>query len=495
MKDGKDSFNVLESVEKHIQALKPLLPKQAIVCIGEYPIKILLKGPGITKEPSPLPILIEKSTEEVEKWTPKGFRAHYVLGFEDQKIESHFWYNALPFIINDETVIASLKKKSIERLHGALILASVWDGIGSASLPTLIAKFKSLNQDSLAIAILPSKVQPRDAKFNTYASLQMCQTIDGATVLLMDRDQLESYEGVNRQGELIKGNMIVNYLVNLFLAKDTLVDEVSELSRTFGTKLFTPLLVTGASWKIYGSLENMLNTTLLKPFLSINMASASVLYVLLRMPQSLKDKLPRSKIELAIANWFENKADLESIYITEPVYTEDMSDRIDVILLLGGFDTTQIFGDLQKKTAALKNQAVEKGFMTEDWQIIPKIEFKPEIPEVPAVEPPQVIEEPPEEKIAEPVTNTKTTDSPLIVAETETLQLPAITEPLIAEESKVNEMQTAENTHNTVTVDNAVEPKSGEATPAVNNEKVEEPETASEPKHARRTKKAATKES
>jgi hypothetical protein len=494
MKDGKDSFNVLESVEKHIQALKPLLPKQAIVCIGEYPIKILLKGPGITKDPSPLPILIEKSTEEVEMWMPKGFRAHYVLGFEDQKIESHFWYNALPFIVNDETVVASLKKKSIERLHGALIIASVWDGIGSASLPTLIARFKSLNQDSLAIAILPSKVQPADAKFNTYASLKMCQSIDGATVLLIDRDRLEGYEGVNRQGELIKGNMVVNYLVNLFLTKDTLVDEVSELSRTFGAKLFTPLLVTGASWKIYGSLENILNTSLLKPFLTINMASASVLYVLLRMPKSLKDKLPRSKIELAIANWFENKADLESIYIAEPVYTEDMTDRIDVILLLGGFDTTQMFGDLQKKVVALKNQAVEKGMMTEDWQIIPKIEFKPEILEEPAVEPPQIIEEPQQEKKTDPVENTKTTDITPSVTETETLQLQTITENPIAEEPKVNEMQNAESPLIIGTTDSAVETKSSETTPAVNNEKDEGPKNASEPKRARRTKKATSKE-
>jgi hypothetical protein len=105
MNDGKESFNVLESVEKHIQAIRPLLPKQAIVCIGEYPIKILLKGPTITKDSLSLPIFIEKSSEEIEKWMPKGFYAHYILGFEDQKIESHFWYNALPLIVNDETVV------------------------------------------------------------------------------------------------------------------------------------------------------------------------------------------------------------------------------------------------------------------------------------------------------------------------------------------------------------------------------------------------------
>ena len=49
MKDDKGTFNVLASIEKHIEALKPLLPKQAIVCIGEYPIKTLLKEPSINQ--------------------------------------------------------------------------------------------------------------------------------------------------------------------------------------------------------------------------------------------------------------------------------------------------------------------------------------------------------------------------------------------------------------------------------------------------------------
>jgi hypothetical protein len=446
MKDGKDTFNVLASVEKHIQALKPLLPKQAIVCIGEYPIKILLKGPAITQDSQSLPIFIEKSTEEVEKWTPKGFNAHYVLGFEDQKIESHFWYNALPFIVNDESVVKSLKKKSLERLHGAIVLASVWDGIGSASLPALIAKFKSLNQDSLGMAILPSKIQPTDAQFNTYASLLMCQNIEGATVLLIDRDHLENYEGVNRQGEPIEGNTVANYLVNLFLSKETLVDEVSELSRTFGTKLFTPLLVTGASWKIYGSVENMLNTTLLKPFLTFDLATSTVLYVLLRMPLSLKDKLPRSKIELSIANWFENKANLESIYITEPIYTQDMNDRIDVVMFVGGFNTDQMFGNLEKKVTILKKHAVEKGFMTEDGQITFKIDVKPAAPEEPANAAEQL------QKTEEPAKETQITQSnaadtkPNVIIETETAQAPSIVpdETVAKEETKLEQSPAAQ---------------------------------------------------
>jgi hypothetical protein len=369
MKDTKDSFNVLESIKKHIETLKPLLPKQATVYIGEYPIKVLLKQPYVDKTGQTLQVLVGKSSDEVYRWVPKGFDPNLVLGFEDANIETHFWYNVLPFISQDETLIKGLRKKPIEKLHSAIMVASVWDGIGSGSLPTLISKFKGSNINSLSIALLPSKMQPTDAYFNALATLGLCAGTDAATVLLLDRDLLENFEGVDRVGSLIEGNVVANYLVNLFLAKETLVDEISEQSRTFNTKIYTILLAAGASIKIYGSIENMLNATLLKPLLNFDLSTVSLLYVLIRMPSSLKDKLPRAKIELAIASWFKEKANLKSIYITEPVYVEDSSDRIDLVLFVGGFDTTEMLLDYEKKTRGLGSRAVQKGFVDKkEWE-------------------------------------------------------------------------------------------------------------------------------
>ncbi len=421
MNDVKETFDVLASVEKHIESLKPLLPKQALVCIGEYPIKTLLKETGIRKQGA-LPILIEKSSDEIYKWLPKGYPAHFILGFEDAHIDTHFWYNVYLAISKDNSVIESIKKKNVEKLHSAIIFASIWDGIGSAAMPTLISKFKNENIDSLSIAILPSKIQPTDAHFNAYAALQLCLDTDGATVLLMERDQIETYEGVDRKGELIKGNMLANYLLNLILEKDAAVLEISELSRTFNIKLFTPVVITGASYRIYGSFENMLNTAFMKPFLTFDISSTSLLYVLLRMPSSMKDSLPRGKIELAITNWFKEKTNLQSIYITEPIYTEDMTDRIDAVLFLGGFDASKMMNNFEQKVKSLKMLAVERGFMTENWKVITKIEPEPKkenasqqnVETAKETEEPQKIEEPTTqivsveiEKPAESIVNTE----------------------------------------------------------------------------------------
>jgi len=373
MSDEKSSFEVMESISKHIESLKPLLPKQAFVCIGEYPIKIFLKEPFVNQSDQMLPILLGKSSDDIFTWIPQGFEPYLVLGFEDSNIDTHFWYNVLPYVSQDETLIIALKKKPIEKLHSAIMLASTWDGIGSATLPTLTSKFKALNINSLCVAILPSKIQLADEYFNTLASLGMCASSEAAAVVLLDRDLLENYKGVDRNGSLINGNTLAKYLVNLLTAKDTLLQEISELSRTFNAKMYSVLLATGASVKIYGSLENMLNAILLKPLLTFDLSSASILYVLLRIPTSLKEKLPRGKIELAITSWFKEKADLKSIYVTEPVYVEDTNDRIDLILLVGGFDTTKMVADLDKKVKSMKNRAVKKGFIKdEDWQAIMK---------------------------------------------------------------------------------------------------------------------------
>lgn len=471
MDDGKGIFNVLESIEKHIEALKPLLPKQALVCIGEYPIKTLLKTPDTTKEAT-LSVLIEKSSDEISKWLPKGYNAHYVLGFEGQHIDTHFWYNVLPTISKDNSIMESLTKKSIEKLHSAIIFSSVWDGVGSATLPALIGKFKVANIDSLSIAVLPSKIQPTDAHFNAYAALEMCLAVEGATVLLLDRDLVESYEGVDRKGELIKGNIVANYLLNLFLAKDGLVEEITELSRTFNTKLFTPIVVTGGSYRIYGSLENMLNTALLKPFLTFDLSSASLLYVVLRMPSSLKDKLPREKIELTITKWFKEKTSLQSIVISEPIYTQDMSDRIDAVLFVGGFDTGKMMSDLETKVKSLKNQAVEKGLMAEDCRVELKIEEPPK-PEI-KTEGPLTIEAP-SLNVKEP----KLEAEVLVAQETENTN---------ASEVALEEVKSAELLAPVVEVPKIVEEPQA---PIETTQIVKEPKTT-QPKRTRRIKNSVT---
>jgi hypothetical protein len=319
-----------------------------------------------------LPIFISKSSKDIAEWSQSSLDPYNILGLDPNK-DTHFWFNVLPHITKNDGFMTRLKNKLFDKQRDAIIVSSVWDGVGSALLPALISQFREWNINAVAIAVLPSKVQPPDVQFNAFSSMGLWSSKDFTSVILVNRDHLESYVGVDRKGSVINGNVVVNYLLELMLAKETLVQELSELSRSFNVRIYTILLATGASLKIYGSLENMLQTALFRPLLTIDLSNISLLYVLLRMPLHFKEKLPRGKMELAIANWFREKTHLKSVYVSEPIWAEDVSDRIDVVIFVGGFAVTELFTSIEKKVNAVKNNAIERGLMSKDeWQSIVK---------------------------------------------------------------------------------------------------------------------------
>jgi hypothetical protein len=115
----------------------------------------------------------------------------------------------------------------------------------------------------------------------------------------------------------------------------------------------------------------MLSSALSRPLLKFDLSSSSVLYVLIRMPEQLKESLPKGKIELTVANWFKEKASLKSIYVSEPIYLDEMNDRIDILLIVGGFSVRNMVASMEKRVKDAKNSAVKKGFIKEDeWQNI-----------------------------------------------------------------------------------------------------------------------------
>ena len=368
----ESSLDSVEKPEETVEPLKPTLNKPAIICVGEYPIKILLGGSLAEKQDEPLPIFIDKSSEDIAGWGRSTLNPGSILGL-DLNIDTHFWFQVLPSITDDGAFIARLKDKPIDRLRGALIVSSLWDGVGSGLLPALISQFKEWNTNTVAFGVLPSKMQVSDVHFNAFSSVGMCVSKGFASLLLLDRDQLENYVGVDRKGAVLKGNVFFNYLLEMVSAKETFVQELSELSRAFDVRMYTVLSATGASFSMYGSIKNMLESALSRPLLKFDLASASVVYVLLRLPLQLKEKLSKGKIELEIADWFKGKASLQTAFISEPVYVEDANDRVDLVMFVGGFDTTEMFKAMEKKVKAIKSFVVKKGSIKEDeWRVIAK---------------------------------------------------------------------------------------------------------------------------
>ena len=263
----------VESIENYTDTLKALKPTKAVVCIGEYPINILLKGNLMAKK-DVLTVFIEKSSKDMIKWGQGKLDKNSIVGL-DEDVDTHFWYDIMPYVEGNASFLERLKTKPLEKVQGAIVISSTWNGVGGGLLPTLNSQIKEWNINTVSLALLPSKAQPLDGQFNSLSSLGILASKDATTAILIDRDNLEAFTGNDSAGFAINGNAITNYLLDLMLSKDTFVSELCELSKSFDTKMFTVMLAPGISLKLYGTLENMLNTTLVRPLLTFDLSTCN----------------------------------------------------------------------------------------------------------------------------------------------------------------------------------------------------------------------------
>lgn len=347
------------------------ISKQMILCIGEYSSKIIMQDTFQNKKNAfSYPLLVSKFSKDVNEWSQLTINKKYILSLE-KNVDSHFWHQILPVFSESNVIIENLKKNSIDNIKGVIILSSLWDGFGSALTPTLISHFKESNTNSIVFGILPSQVQPSDAHFNAFSSVGLCLSKNFSPIVLLDRDQIEKFVGIDRHGSIIKGNSVVNFLIELIQQKESFVQEISELTRAFNVRNYTVLLTSGASLGVYGSIENIFSATVSRPLLKFKLFSSSIMYVILRIPNRMKKTLTKDKIELLLANWFKDKANLNSIQISEPIYVDSKEDKVDLALFIGGFDLVEFFTSIKKKIQPIKNNAIKKGSIKKkDWEAI-----------------------------------------------------------------------------------------------------------------------------
>lgn len=362
-KSNKSNSDLLEKINS----------KQILLCIGEYSSKIIIQDVFQNKKNVfSHPLLVSKFKKEVNGWSQSIINKEHILSLE-KNVDSHFWYQILPVFTESNVLVDNLKKSSINKIKGAIVLSSLWDGFGSALTPTVISQFKESNTNSIVFGILPSQIQTSDAQFNAFSSVGLSLSKNFAPIVLLDRDQLENFLGIDRQGSIIKGSSVVNFLLELIQKKESFVQELSELTRAFNVKCYTVMLSSGASLSVYGSLANILNAALLRPLLKFKLSSSLIVYAVFRIPTRMKKTLSKNNIELSLANWFKEKTNLKSIQISEPIYIDSKEDRIDLSLFIGGFELADIFSPINKRIQQMKNNAIKKGLIKKkDWEVIVK---------------------------------------------------------------------------------------------------------------------------
>ncbi|MGD2201735.1 MAG: hypothetical protein PVJ38_08910, partial [Candidatus Bathyarchaeota archaeon] len=210
--------------------------------------------------------------------------------------------------------------------------------------------------------VFPSLGHSSDALFNAFSSLGQILIQGSGPIVILDRDRLDSFISVNRAGARLLGDDVPRYLAELFLDKKGIVRDLAKLSQAFKVELFTALMASGSSMEIYESLRNVLDVTLEQPLLDFDLSTISLVYVLIRAPLRMQEQFTKGYIELEVNDWLKDTLGLNVPQICEPVYVDEFNDRVDVIILVGGFDPQPLFKKVDERITRFDNLIKEHGF-------------------------------------------------------------------------------------------------------------------------------------
>jgi hypothetical protein len=284
----------------------------------------------------------------------------------DTEFEPHYWFDINTFLKEDSGFRDTFQGNIFDYQEEFVILGSLGEGVTAGALPVLNEHLVQGKKDTVHIAVFPSVTHSSDALFNAFSSLGLLLSLGTRPMLLLDRARLDSFISVNREGDLLSGELVPRYLVELLLDKEGIVRDLVKLSNSFKVELFSVLMASGSSLEIYENLRNILDITLEQPLLDFDISTASIVYVLVKAPLRLQGQLTKGFIELEVNSWLKERLDIDVPQICEPIYIDEFNDRIDVVVLVGGFDTDRLFETVSERVSRFDNLIKEHGFYDED---------------------------------------------------------------------------------------------------------------------------------
>jgi hypothetical protein len=100
--------------------------------------------------------------------------------------------------------------------------------------------------------------------------------------------------------------------------------------------------------------------------MDFDLSTAALVYVIVRAPLRLQESLTKGYIELQVNDWLKGRLNLNIPQICEPIYVDEFNDRIDVVILVGGFDTRRIFKTIDERISRFNRLINEHGFYDKD---------------------------------------------------------------------------------------------------------------------------------
>jgi len=361
MSSNETDFNLLKRIKSHIDHIHPVLPSQIAITVGRYAFKALMDSRKFNSGSSPSMFhILHRKENNLHPYDVVANPDDVLM--LDTTFEPHYWFDLHTHLQGSPEFVGDLKERIFGYHSEVITVCSISEGVTSGVVPTLNSHLNQQKKDNVYIAVFPSLDHSSDALCNAFSSLGSLLLQGAGPIVLMDRSHLDSFIGVNRAGGLLSGEGIARYLSEMILEKKGLIKDLVKLSQSFKVELFSVLMATGSSLEIYENLQHILDIALEQPLMDFDLSTAALVYVIVRAPLRLQESLTKGYIELQVNDWLKGRLNLNIPQICEPIYVDEFNDRIDVVILVGGFDTRRIFKTIDERISRFNRLINEHGF-------------------------------------------------------------------------------------------------------------------------------------
>jgi hypothetical protein len=365
-----DDVKLLSSLRDQIKAISPVLPDKAVVSVGQYTLETLRESEKLS-DPDVYTLLRIMHKKDLQHKTLEIDPEHSLQ--MDTIYEPHYWFDLNTYI--DGVNLEEVFNRLFYYYHKEILsISNISEGPSSGILPYIHKHLSGKEKSTVGICVFPSMNHSGDALYNAFSAIGKIRLDSSTPLILIDQGKLEEYKGVHRDGDVLENIDILDYLVDLLLDKEDFIRDLKRLSNAYKIELFTALLASGSSIDIYESFRNILEITLEQPMMDFDITTARMLYVLVKAPMKFREDLQKGQLEYEVSTWLQESIGIDIPQICEPIFVEEFGDRIDVVILVGGYDTHDKFSEVYRRIERFSNMNVEQGLVdTIEWDKIMKI--------------------------------------------------------------------------------------------------------------------------
>ena len=223
----------------------------------------------------------------------------------------------------------------------AIITGSIGETLVSGLTLPLIKKIKHINPKSsrIVLASLPSNNDTDQVQFNAYCGISRLvknQKTSGDMLIVLQGNALSKMIGIDRSGKKLGCDILVPRILSLLTSNGHAINSLGKMAKSLKVLAFSPVYVYGRSYEIYDNLKNILDDAAYFPLSPFQYESIILSIVVIRVPESVLNIVSAKRLEDDYNAWNRKRFPSLKESLIQIVPVKENSDRLDVLLLLGG---------------------------------------------------------------------------------------------------------------------------------------------------------------